>query len=121
MNLSLTQQNADFEKQLKEQEIRHEQLWSEVDGGRTGIEQIITYSLIATAILISGIALCCVLKMQVVFWKRGSGEKRANEAIKLCKDVESRLMDLETNIKLSSINQGTGAKIPQAPPKYGEI
>ena len=59
--------------------------------------------------------------MQVVFWKRGSGEKRADEAIKLCRDVESRLMDLETNIKLSSINQGTGAKIPESPPKYGEI
>ena len=78
LNLSLThrdidklrQQNADFGKPLKEQEKRHERLWSEVDSGRTGIEQKIIYSLIATAIRISGIAMCCVLKMQVMFWKR---------------------------------------------------
>ncbi len=129
LNISLTRsdinklkdENVEFSKKLDEQEIRHAELWAKTEKPeKTVTEQIITYTLIAAAILISFTAMSVVCKMQVRIWRRGHGDKRADEAHTKCRDIESRLMDLETNIQLANIRKGQETKATEPPPKYGE-
>lgn len=104
--------NEAFESRLKEQEIKHKELWEKADGGRTGIEQIIIYALIAAAIFFSLFATSWAVKVQIQIWKLNGGDgTKVKDTMKKCREIESRVMDLETDIQLSSMR---GA--PTAPP-----
>ena len=48
------------------------------------------------------------VKVQILFWKlEGGGGGNLVEAMRKCRELESRIMDLETDVQLSTIRGST--------------
>ena len=113
----LKTENLAFGSRLKAITERHDEMWSRISGGRTGLEQIIEYTVGGILTFLIFAALGWIVKLQITSWKR-EGEQGQDELTReQIKEVKTRLMDLETEFQIMTIaGKKNGDKAP--PTKY---
>ena len=102
LNISRNEKLA-FGSRLKAISDRHDEMWSQISGGQTGLEQIIKYTVFGILTFLIFTALGWIVKLQIAGWKR-EGEKGQDELTReQIKEVKTRLMDLETEFQIMNI------------------
>ena len=113
----LKTENLAFGSRLKAITERHDEMWSRISGGRTGLEQIIEYTVGGILTFLIFAALGWIVKLQITSWKR-EGEQGQDELTReQIKEVKTRLMDLETEFQIMNI-AGKKNGEESLPPKY---
>ena len=107
-----------FGSKLKAISDRHDEMWSRISGGQTGLEQIIEYTVVGILTFLIFTNLGWIVKLQIAGWKR-EGERGQDELTReQIKEVKTRLMDLETEFQIMNIAEKKNGDEAPPPPKY---
>ena len=112
----LKKENIEFSKKLTAYKEHHDKLWSQIDGGRTGWEQLMFYCFFGAIGLLLLAAYSWLLKLQIASWKRGGEGGQDALTKEQITELKTKISDLETDMEISNIRRG--AKAPEQPPKY---
>ena len=113
----LKKENELFSEKLSSYQKHHDEMWSAIDGGRTGWEQLLFYGLFGALGFLILAAYGWILKLQIASWKR-KGERGQDALTKeQIVELKQRISDLETDLEIMNIRRGARAPEPQ-PPKY---
>ena len=106
----------DFRSRPKAISDRHDIMWSQISGGRTGHEQIIECTVVGITTFLIFIALRWFVKIADCWLEeRGEGDRGQDELTReQIKEVKTPLMDLETEFQLMNIAGKDNGK--EAPP-----
>lgn len=112
----LKKENEKFAKKLNAYQKRHDMIWSELDGGRTGWEQLLIYILFGVLGFLVFASCGWILKLQITSWKRygeGGQDALTKEQVD---ELKKRVSDLETDLQILNIRGPEAAAA--LPPKY---
>ena len=94
--------NENLGKDIHSQKVGYDEKWKQVSGGMTAWEQILMWSLTGVALGLTILLGVCVLRIWLrVKIQEGGGEGVAKATRKAIRELKSRLIDIETDLRIN--------------------